>query len=413
MAATDQNDQLASFSNYGATSVDLAAPGVNILSTVPKTGYLGNPSGYAYLSGTSMATPHVVGVAALIRDLHPGWTYTQVKNSILAGVDPLPSLSGKTVSGGRLNAAASLAPDGPALSINNTGVTEGNSDTVDAVFTVTLLNAPTGQTVTVDYATADRTATAPSDYQATSGTLTFAPGTTTQSIRVHINGDTASEPDETFAVNLSNPHNAALGDPKGIGTIRTDDPPTLTINDRSGVESDHSTVYLDFIVSLSYASSQTVTVAYTTADGTATARDYLASSGTLTFSPGQTTALITVGIRPDNRQEPTEYFYVKLSNATNAVLGDDTGVCTIFDDDTGKNGPTSLAAVSSTASSPVPTLLQAAAVVDSLFTRTSALGPRAWDDAEAVAILTMAGQDGTELLGIAPALPWAHRPRPG
>src|SRR5262249_56929626 len=120
----------------------------------------------------------------------------------------------------------------------------------------------------------------------------------------------AREQDEPFAVNLSNPHNAALGDPKGTGTIRTDAPPTLTINDRSGVESDHSTVYLDFIVSLSYASSQTVTVAYTTADGTATARDYLASSGTLTFSPGQTTALITVGIRPDNRQEPTEYFYV-------------------------------------------------------------------------------------------------------
>src|SRR5262249_51636475 len=78
VAATDQNDQLASFSDYGAASVDLAAPGVNILSTVPKTGPLGDPSGYAYLSGTSMATPHVVGVAALVRDLHPGWTYAQV-----------------------------------------------------------------------------------------------------------------------------------------------------------------------------------------------------------------------------------------------------------------------------------------------------------------------------------------------
>jgi subtilisin family serine protease/subtilisin-like proprotein convertase family protein len=108
VAATDHTDQLAWFSNYGATSVDLAAPGVEILSTVPQTGQLGDPSGYALLSGTSMATPHVTGVAALVRDLHPDWSYAQVIEVILSTVDRIPALEGLTVTGGRLNAAAAV-----------------------------------------------------------------------------------------------------------------------------------------------------------------------------------------------------------------------------------------------------------------------------------------------------------------
>ena len=96
VAATDQNDNLASFSNYGASTVDLAAPGVNIYST-----YMNG--GYATLSGTSMATPHVTGAVALLRDAHPGWTYTQVITALKATVDPKAGLSGKVASGGRLN----------------------------------------------------------------------------------------------------------------------------------------------------------------------------------------------------------------------------------------------------------------------------------------------------------------------
>jgi subtilisin family serine protease len=102
VAATDNNDQLAWFSNYGAASVDLGAPGVDIYSTFP-----GNS--YGTLSGTSMATPHVSGVAALLWAQNPDMTATQVKNRILASADPIPALDGKTVSGGRLNAFRSLA----------------------------------------------------------------------------------------------------------------------------------------------------------------------------------------------------------------------------------------------------------------------------------------------------------------
>ena len=98
VAATDRNDLLASFSNYGATSVELGAPGVNIYST-----YNTSDSAYNTLSGTSMATPHVSGALALLRAQFPELNYSQAIAELLATVDPIPSLTGKTVTGGRLN----------------------------------------------------------------------------------------------------------------------------------------------------------------------------------------------------------------------------------------------------------------------------------------------------------------------
>src|SRR5262249_55968843 len=89
VAASDRYENLASFSNYGATSVDLAAPGVSILSTTPN-------NTYSTYSGTSMATPHVTGVLALVRDQHPEWTYLQVINQVLNTVDKKPAFQGKT-----------------------------------------------------------------------------------------------------------------------------------------------------------------------------------------------------------------------------------------------------------------------------------------------------------------------------
>jgi subtilisin family serine protease len=101
VAALDRNDQLASFSNFGVKSVAIAAPGVDILST-----WLGDE--YEEKSGTSMATPVVSGVAALIAAENPKITVDELRTRILASVDPLPALKGKTVSGGRINAAKAV-----------------------------------------------------------------------------------------------------------------------------------------------------------------------------------------------------------------------------------------------------------------------------------------------------------------
>jgi subtilisin family serine protease len=106
VAATDYYDRLASFSNYGSNSVDLAAPGVSIYSTA-------RSGSYQYLSGTSMATPHVAGVAALIKSQNPSMSGTQIRSKIFSSVDRVTSLSGKVASGGRLNAAKALGGAAP------------------------------------------------------------------------------------------------------------------------------------------------------------------------------------------------------------------------------------------------------------------------------------------------------------
>ncbi|HZI87854.1 MAG TPA: Calx-beta domain-containing protein, partial [Pyrinomonadaceae bacterium] len=112
----------------------------------------------------------------------------------------------------------------PALTIEDVSVTEGNTGTVEAVFSVSL-STPSGQTVTVNYATANGTATdhPGNDYDAVSGTLTFAPGETDDEVIVSVTGDTSVEPDETFFVNLTGQTNSTLSDSQGLGTILDDD----------------------------------------------------------------------------------------------------------------------------------------------------------------------------------------------
>ncbi len=112
VAATDHNDQYASFSNHGADWVDLAAPGVDTLSTVPKGSCpLCNPSGYETASGTSMATPHVSGAVALVWAQYPKLTNDQMKQRILSGIDPLRDHAKQTLTNGRLNLFNALEDD--------------------------------------------------------------------------------------------------------------------------------------------------------------------------------------------------------------------------------------------------------------------------------------------------------------
>src|SRR5213075_3100131 len=110
VAALDRNDRLADFSDYGQTTVHLGAPGVEIFSSTA-----GSDSDYQLFDGTSMACPHVVGVAALILSQYPGADLDEVRGRILAGAVPIPSLNGKTITGGRLNAYNALTVPGSGI----------------------------------------------------------------------------------------------------------------------------------------------------------------------------------------------------------------------------------------------------------------------------------------------------------
>ena len=342
VTATSRIDALASFSNYGDSSVDLAAPGLSIYSTLPG-------GGYGYKSGTSMAAPHVTGALAVVWDVHPDWTYSQVIEEVLGSVDVLPALSGKVATGGRLNLANALGdalppppppPPTPTISVENASLAEGHAGTTIFTFTVSLSPAST-DTVTVNYATASGSAAADSDYTPAIGTLTFAPGETTQTITVEVAGDTEFEANETFLVNLSEPTGGAvIGDAQAVGTIVNDDAAPLaaiSINDVSQTLSKGGTSFI-FTVTLAETNPQTVAVNYATANGTLTSPSgYNASSGTLTFSPGQTSKTIAVRVK---KGSPGQYFVVNLSSPTNGTLLDSQGIGTIAG--TAAVGPSSL-----------------------------------------------------------------------
>jgi ELWxxDGT repeat protein len=225
-----------------------------------------------------------------------------------------------------------LADGLPALTVGDATVTEGNAGTRAATFTVTL-SAASNQPVTVSYATANGAATAPSDYAAISGMLTFAPGETSKTVIVLVKGDRRGEPNELFYLALSAPGNATIADGQGQGTI-LDDEPRITISDASGLEGNAGTVAFTFTVSLSSTYDAPVTVHFSTANGSATAgSDYQAASGTLTFAPGQTSQTITVLVIGDRLGEANETFRVNLSAATSALITDSYGVGTILDDE--------------------------------------------------------------------------------
>jgi hypothetical protein len=216
---------------------------------------------------------------------------------------------------------------------------EGNAGQTAFRFTASLDQAQSAP-VTVDFATANATATAPSDYTANTGTITFAPGETAKTVTVQVNGDTAVESDETFNVNLANATgNATIADTTGVGTIVNDDQPAtasrISIGDARIAEGNAGQTAFRFTAALDQAQSAPVTVDFATANGTATApSDYAATTGTLTFAPGETAKTVTVQVNGDTRKERDETFAVNLSNATgNATIADAHAVGTIANDD--------------------------------------------------------------------------------
>ncbi|MFM8327323.1 MAG: Calx-beta domain-containing protein, partial [Pirellulaceae bacterium] len=329
VAAIDSNGSLASFSNYGATQVDIGAPGVAINSTLP-----GNT--YGAYSGTSMATPHVAGGVALMAASNPNWTAKNIRDALLNSAKPTPSLAGRTATGGRLDLAAAFNVTPPlTLSISGSSVQEGNSGTRPLAFTVNL-SSVASVPIAVNYSTGGGTATAGVDYQSASGTLTFNPGETFKSVPINVIGDTLVEPNETFLMSLSNVVSSIpvmLTTSTATGVILNDDIIGISVFPVTGSEN-AGTFW--FRLGLTEPAATPMTVRFSTSNGTARSGargDYLATSGTVRIEPGVRDVLVGVPIVNDVIKESTEFFYVTLSNPVNVVIQTAQATGTILDDD--------------------------------------------------------------------------------
>ncbi|HYV09388.1 MAG TPA: Calx-beta domain-containing protein [Pyrinomonadaceae bacterium] len=219
----------------------------------------------------------------------------------------------------------------PALSINHVNIIEGNS----ATLTVSLGPA-TGRTVTVNYSTSDESTTSGKDYQPVSGTLTFNPGVTTQTIVVQSLEDTIDEFVETLNVNLSNPVNANLVN-GGVGSaniIDNDANVTVSISDVSVIEGNSGTTSAVFTIRASAPHEKFIFVRYATANGTATApSDYAAKDSSVLFLAGELEKTFAITVNGDTEAEPNENFLVNLTFSDNAAIVRAQATGTIINDE--------------------------------------------------------------------------------
>jgi uncharacterized protein (TIGR03437 family) len=232
----------------------------------------------------------------------------------------------------------------PTLKIDDVVLSEGDSGTKEAMFTVSLSASANGP-VTFDIVTEDNTATvADNDYIARSLTSQTIPaGSVTYLFAVTVNGDPKLETDETFFVNLSNVFGASVADAQGAGTIQNDDRPALSINDVVQSEGNAGTTTFTFTVTSSLpAPPGGIMFDIATSDGSAEDdtpasedNDYVAKSLTpQSITEGNTSCTFAVTVNGDTLVEPNETFFVNLMNATNASITDAQGQATIQNDDT-------------------------------------------------------------------------------
>ncbi|MCK0505414.1 Calx-beta domain-containing protein, partial [Aromatoleum anaerobium] len=217
----------------------------------------------------------------------------------------------------------------PVISIAPAEVQESNGGFGPTMEFVVTLSAPSTEPVRVNYTTVDGSATTDSDYRATSGTLTFAPGQTSAAIAVATLGDIIKEPDETFTLRLSAPQNAALAGGvaqlDATGTILDNDSPApvdglpiLTVADLQVQEVVGGTAAV-FTLNLSSPSTVAVSGQFAVQPGTATAgADFTPLSGSFSLAPGQTSTTVAVPILDDALAEPTETFVLRLTELDNA-----------------------------------------------------------------------------------------------
>jgi hypothetical protein len=224
----------------------------------------------------------------------------------------------------------------PTLNFKRIKIEEGDRGTTQAEFVATLSD-PSGQTVSFDYRTADgRAKASDGDYEATQGTVTFAPGETEQIITVNVFGDGVYEKNEGFFLRFNNASNAELGKRRVKGIILNDDPmPKLRVSNVSVKEGDRGKTKAEFVLTRSGDTNVRTVARYRTVDGTATAKDndYIPKSGKVTFKPGETEKIVRVDVVGDTKVEPDEQFQLEVFRANHAEIVKGVGTATIRNDD--------------------------------------------------------------------------------
>ena len=243
-----------------------------------------------------------------------------------------------------------ISRPGPiSVHVSDANVVRSTSSSTTATFTVKLSAAPlTGEQVTVDVATTDGTALAGNDYTALAPTpLTFGAGETTKTVQISVAAKPTATPTRTFGLSVSDPSaNAVVADTAGVATLRSTGvaapPPSLFISDRAVVRATSGSTDATFTVTLDAPAASNVTVHYGTTDGTATvaAGDYTATSGTLTFTPGQVSKTVPVPTFPTSRRALDHTFSLGLSAPVGAVLGDASGTARLVN----RSGPYTISA---------------------------------------------------------------------
>ncbi|MFM9962259.1 MAG: Calx-beta domain-containing protein [Planctomycetaceae bacterium] len=323
--ATTVNWMVSFASGQTATAADFPSTGLTGSVTIPAN------------------TPSVMIAAPLIDD------------AIVESPETLTlTVSASGTNSGDLTADGTIYDNEPEISISDWNGSEGSgSGSVTAEFTVTLSRTSTN-TVSVDYSTFDGTATDGSDYTgATTTTLTFAPGVTTQTISIPIIDDADVELGgaEIFSVDLTNAIGATITDSAGMGSI-TDNEPTVTIDDGTGTEGFASrpakfTVHLDHAVGNDVVVNYTATTETATDDTADGGSDYDNAGGSITILAGDLSAEIVIVLPNDAAPEDTETFTVTLTSATAATIDtDNKAQGTIIDNDAVRDGTGSGSGVS-------------------------------------------------------------------
>jgi len=220
----------------------------------------------------------------------------------------------------------------PTLAINDVTIAEGNSGTSNAVFTVTRTGNAT-QAITVNYATANSSATAGSDYTGTSGTLTFATNETTKTVIVPIIGDTTIEENETFFVNLSNAVNATITDSQGLGTITNDDNsielPSITFPISPSIVNEDASSNLVYtftrnaditkplVINFNVSGTATFNTDYTQTGAT----NFNVASGSITFAANVSTITLVITPQSDTTLESNETVSLSIKSDSSYTIG--------------------------------------------------------------------------------------------